>query len=63
LEVPKKFADDIQMRIPDLVACALNQEGENSLTQALKKEKLAEAVRAGCDRLIKTVYFSPLISL
>jgi insulysin len=63
-EIPAAFAEDIERKVPFLVAAALGQEGENSLTQALKKEKIAESVRVSCDRFSKqSVFFSIDINL
>lgn len=63
-EVPTIYAEDITRQSPDLVAHALGQEGENSLTQVLKQEKIAEGVRVSCDRLSKqTLFFSIDIDL
>jgi insulysin len=63
-EVPAVFAEDIARRAPSLVARALGQEGENSLTQVLKEEKIAEDVSVSCDRLSRqSVFFSVDISL
>ncbi len=63
-EVPREFAEDIDRRAPDLVAYALGQEGENTLTQVLKNEKIAENVRVGCDRLSKeSLFFTVDIAL
>jgi insulysin len=52
-EIPTIFAEDIERKTPNLVAYALGQEGENSLSQMLKKEKIAESVRVSCDRFSK----------
>ena len=58
-EVPTVFAEDISRNAPGLVAHVLGQEGEGSLTQALKNEKIAEGVRVSCDRLSKqSLFFS-----
>lgn len=63
-EVHKDFANDLDGHIPDLVAYALGQEGEKSLTQVLKEEKIAENVKVGCDRFSKdTLLFMVDISL
>lgn len=58
-EIPSVFAEDVERKAPDLVAYVLNQEGENSLSQVLKKEKIAESVRISCDRFSKqSIFFS-----
>lgn len=58
-EVPALFAEDLSRKAPSLVAYALGQEGENSLTQVLKSEKIAEGVRVSCDRFSKqSLFFS-----
>lgn len=63
-EIPASFAEDMDRRAPDLVAYALGQEGENSLSQVLKKEKIAESVRVSCDRFSKkTEFFTVDIAL
>ncbi|MBI2810924.1 MAG: insulinase family protein [Candidatus Melainabacteria bacterium] len=63
-EVPAPFAEDIERRAPDLVAYALGQEGEHSLTQILKNEKIAESVRVSCDRFSKqSLFFAVDINL
>jgi insulysin len=63
-EVPALFAEDVSRKAPALVAYALGQEGENSLTQVLKKEKIAESVHVSCDRLSKqSLFFSVDIML
>lgn len=63
-EVPAPFAMDIERKAPSLVAYALGQEGENSLTQVLKRDKIAESVRVSCDRFSKqSVFFSVDITL
>ena len=63
-EVPAPFAEDVERKAPSLVAYALGQEGENSLTQVLKKEKIAEAVHVSSDRYSKqSVLFSIDIAL
>jgi insulysin len=63
-EIPAVFAEDVERKAPYLVAYALGQEGENSLTQVLKKEKIAESVRVSCDRFSKqSVFFSIDIAL
>jgi insulysin len=63
-EVPAPFAEDVERKAPSLVAYALGQEGENSLTQALKNDKIAETVRVSCDRLSKqSLLFSIDITL
>jgi insulysin len=63
-EVPVAFAEDISRNAPGLTAYALGQEGENSLTQVLKNEKIAEGVRVSCDRLSKqSLFFSVDINL
>jgi insulysin len=49
-EIPAVYAEDMTRKAPALVAYALGQEGENSLTQVLKEEKIAEAVHVSCDR-------------
>lgn len=63
-EIPHSFASELDKKAPELVAYVLNQKGENSLTQTLKKEKLAEGLSATCDRFSKkSVFFSIDISL
>ncbi len=63
-EVPAPFAEDVDRMAPNLVAYALGQEGENSLTQVLKKEKIAESVHIACDRFSKqSLFFSIDIQL
>ena len=63
-EVPAIYAEDVNRKAPGLVAYALGQEGDNSLTQVLKKEKIAEGVRVSCDRMSKqSLFFSIDISL
>jgi insulysin len=63
-EIPIAFAEDIERKVPNLVAAALGQEGENSLPQLLKKEKIAESVRISCDRFSKqSVFFTIDIAL
>ncbi len=63
-EIPAAFAEDIERKAPNLVASALGQEGENSLPQLLKKEKIAESVRISCDRFSKqSVFFTIDIAL
>lgn len=63
-EIPAVFAEDMTRKAPELLAYALGQEGEHSLTQALKKEKIAEDVHVSCDRLSKqSVFFSVDIML
>jgi insulysin len=58
-EIPAVFAKDIERQTPYLVAYALGQEGENSLSQVLKKEKIAESVHISCDRFSKqSAFFS-----
>lgn len=58
-EVPIPFAEDMERKAPMLVAYVLGQEGENSLTQSLKREKIAESVRVSCDRFSKqSLFFS-----
>ncbi len=58
-EIPSSFAEDIERSAPNLAAFALGQEGENSLAQVLKKEKIAEDVRISSDRFSKqSVFFS-----
>ncbi len=58
-EVPAIYAEDINRQAPSLIAYALGQEGENSLTQVLKNEKIAEGVRVSCDRFSKqSLFFS-----
>ena len=52
-EIPAPFAEDVERKAPALVAYALGQEGENSLTQVLKNDKIAETVRVSCDRFSK----------
>ncbi len=63
-EIPAVFAEDMERQAPNLVALALAQEGENSLTQVLKKEKIAESVHISSDRFSKkSVFFSIDITL
>lgn len=63
-EVPTVFAEDTTRKAPALVAYALGQEGANSLTQVLKKEKIAESVQVSCDRMSKqSLFFSVDIML
>lgn len=63
-EVPAVFAEDTERKAPELIAYALGQEGENSLTQVLKREKIAEAVHISCDRFSKqSLFFSIDIQL
>ncbi len=63
-EIPAAFAEDIERKAPNLVAASLGQEGENSLPQLLKKEKIAESVRISCDRFSKqSVFFTIDIAL
>ncbi len=63
-EVPAIFAEDVSRKAPALIAYALGQEGENSLTQVLKKEKIAEGVHVSCDRFSKqSLFFSVDIML
>ncbi len=63
-EVPALFAEDINRKAPNLVAYALGQEGENSLTDVLKREKIAECVHVSCDRMSKqSLFFAVDISL
>lgn len=58
-EISAPFAEDMDRKAPFLVAYALGQEGENSLTEILKKEKIAENVRVSCDRFSKqSLFFS-----
>jgi insulysin len=52
-EVPTLFAEEMAIKAPELLAYALGQEGEHSLTQVLKDEKIAEDVHTGCERLSK----------
>ncbi len=56
-EVPAIFAEDITRKAPSLVAYALGQEGEHSLTEVLKNERIAEGVRVSCDRMSKQSLF------
>ncbi|MBI3236393.1 MAG: insulinase family protein, partial [Chlamydiales bacterium] len=63
-EIPAQCAMDIERKAAELTAYVLEQEGENSLTKALKEEHLAEQVQVGCDRFSKdTLLFSIDISL
>ena len=63
-EIPSVFAEDVERKAPFLVAYALGQEGENSLSQVLKKEKIAESVQVSCDRFSKqSVFFTIDITL
>lgn len=63
-EVPSRFAEDISRKAPFLVSYALGQEGENSLTQVLKNEKIAESVSISCDRWSKqSLFFTVDIAL
>jgi insulysin len=63
-EIPAVFAEDVERKAPYLVAYALGQEGENSLSQVLKKEKIAESIHIGCDRFSKeSVFFTIDIAL
>jgi insulysin len=63
-EVPAAFSSDIDRQAPRLVAYVLGQEGNNSLIGVLKKEKIAEGIHVGYDRLSSTsVLFSIDISL
>jgi insulysin len=63
-EIPTAFAEDNECKAPYLVAAALGQEGENSLPQLLKKEKIAENLSVSCDRFSKqSVFFSVDITL
>ncbi len=49
-ELPKQFASVDEKWSADLLAFILNQEGDNSLIKQLKTNKLAEGLRAYCDR-------------
>ncbi len=49
-ELPKQFASVAEKWSADLAAFILNQEGQSSLIRQLKNEKLAEGLRAYCDR-------------
>ena len=49
-ELPKEFSSTDKKWSADLLAFVLNQEGENSLVKQLKKEKIAEGLRAYSDR-------------
>jgi insulysin len=49
-ELPKDFSSVDEKWTADLVAFVLNQEGDHSLIKELKKEKIAEGLRAYCDR-------------
>lgn len=63
-EVPAIYAEDLNRKAPGLVSFALGQEGEHSLTQVLKNEKIAEDVSVSCDRMSKqSLFFSIDISL
>jgi insulysin len=58
-EIPAHFSEDMARKAPSLIAYALGQEGKNSLTQVLKKEKIAENVIVNCDRMSKqSLFFS-----
>jgi|SRR5579862_215377 len=52
-EVSSEFARDIDRQAPELIAYALNREGEESLIHLLKEEKIAEGMHASCDRFSK----------
>ena len=63
-EVPTAFAEDMMRKAPFLVARALGQEGQHSLTAVLKEEKIAEGVSVSCDRMSKqSLFFSVDIAL
>ena len=63
-EVPREFAQDVEKNAPDLVAYALSQEGENTLIQTIKQEKLAESLHVSCDRFSQnSLLFSIDVSL
>ncbi len=63
-EVTGPFAENIEKQAPTLVAYALNQQGDHSLIQVLKQEKLAENVHVTCDRFSKeSLFFSMDIDL
>ena len=63
-EVPAIYAEDMARKAPSLIAYVLGQEGENSLTNVLKKEKIAEGVNVSCDRMSKqSLFFSVDIML
>jgi insulysin len=49
-ELPKEFSSVDEKWTADLLAFILNQEGDKSLIKQLKKEKIAEGLRAYCDR-------------
>jgi len=49
-ELPKNFSSVDEKWSADLVAFVLNQESDNSLIKELKNEKIAEGLRAYCDR-------------
>jgi insulysin len=49
-ELPENFSSVDEKWSADLVAFVLNQESENSLIKQLKNEKIAEGLRAYCDR-------------
>lgn len=63
-EIPRQFATDIDRQAPALIAYALNKEGEGTLIQWLKSQKIAESLHVECDRLSKnTQFFSIDITL
>jgi len=52
-ELPKEFAKEKKRKAFELISYALNHEGENSLLEELKREKIAESLRASADRFGK----------
>lgn len=63
-EIAPEFASDIERQAPALLAYALNKEGEGTLIEWLKKQKIAENLYASVDRLSRaTQLFNIDISL
>ncbi len=56
-EIPRAFVEDNDRKGLELLAYVLEAEGDNSLTQELKKEKIAERVSASVDRFSKSQAF------
>ncbi len=56
-EVKTPYSEDLRRQAPALVAYALGQEGQGSLTRLLKEKKIAEDLHISCDHLSPTTLF------
>ncbi|MEX0962131.1 MAG: insulinase family protein [Simkaniaceae bacterium] len=52
-ELPQEFSHDLDSKTAELLAYAINKEGEGSLISLLKKEEIAESLVAGSEQISK----------